>query len=187
MTHHAGSVPDTPRKAHWSDQAACAARHIDPELFHAGEREHDRVEQARGICAACPVREACLTSAYQVDDRWAIRGGLTHRQRLHYLNRNDGDIGRAVAEAVLDKNTLLHRIYLQHTRREGRHRVWTGPRQTVTVRQTVYTVRQLAFIAVHGAPPVGAVKQTCDVEGCVGPDCLTDRPMRDTAKFADAA
>jgi WhiB family redox-sensing transcriptional regulator len=187
MSNYSGSVPETPRKPSWRDTAACSAPHVDPELFHAGERDHASANEARQVCDSCPVRAACLTDAYQEDDRWAIRGGLSHRQRIHYLKRNDGDVGRAVAEAVVDKNTLLHRIYLQHTRREGAHRVWTDPRQVVTVRQTLYTVRQLAFIAVHGAPPVGAVKCACTVEGCVGPDCLTDRPMRDAAKFADAA
>ncbi|MFF7130031.1 WhiB family transcriptional regulator [Streptomyces sp. NPDC008240] len=182
MNHYEGSVPATPRKLSWRDAAACASKKINPDIFHAGEREPAQAEQARTICNGCPVRAACLTDAYEQGDEWAIRGGLTNRQRLYYLRKNDGHVQRAVAEAVNDSTVLIRHIYQQHIRRDGVHVLWTDPRHFINVRSKPYTIHQLAFIALYGVSPVGQVQRMCEQEGCVGKACLTDRRMRDAVK-----
>jgi len=37
---------------------------------------------ARAVCAACPVRAACLAHALAHDEPWGIWGGLTTRERI---------------------------------------------------------------------------------------------------------
>ncbi|WP_225840270.1 WhiB family transcriptional regulator [Streptomyces sp. NK08204] len=172
------------RKTSWYDSAACASRNIDPDIFHAGDR--DQIEEARSVCAGCPVRAECLIDAYEVGDQWAIRGGLTDKERRHYLRLAEGHVARAVSEALDDVTVLVRHIYEQHTRRDGVHVVWTDTRHFINVRKQPYTIHQLAFLALFGVPPVGHVKRRCDVEECVGPSCLWDRRMRDAARWANA-
>ena len=43
----------------WMERAACAS-HDDPDLWFAERGEEERQREALGICAACPVRPACL-------------------------------------------------------------------------------------------------------------------------------
>lgn len=37
---------------------------------------------AKAVCAACPVRAACLAHALACDEPWGIWGGLTSRERV---------------------------------------------------------------------------------------------------------
>lgn len=48
-------------------------RSYDPELFFA-ERPED-VEYAKSLCAACPVRAACLAGAVERQEPWGVWGG----------------------------------------------------------------------------------------------------------------
>ena len=183
MTHYSGSIPTTPRKPNWRDNAACIG--ANPELFHAGERDPHATEEARTICGRCTVRTACLIAAYQEDDQHGLRAGLTHRQRNTYLRKAEGDITRAVAEALETTAILLQQIYRHHAKpAPGGHMVWTDHRHLVTVRGVPYTPARLAWIAFHGTEPIGQVKRACQVEGCVAKACLTDRWMRDRAAAA---
>lgn len=183
---YSGSVPETKRKADWRDIAACSTE--DPELFHAGERNPEATRQARDICQRCPVRTACLLSAYAEGDEYALRAGLTPRQRGAHLRKADGDVARAVNEALVSTPRLLQQIYHLHTQpAAGGHQVWTDQRHFVNVRSKPYTVHQVAWIALYGTPPVGHVQRACHVEGCVAKACLTDRRMRDQAAAAAAA
>ncbi len=71
-------------EAEWRDQAAC--RDADPRLFdYDPETDAESTgEPARRICAGCPVRTACLSSALSwpaEDDSVGIYGGLTPAER----------------------------------------------------------------------------------------------------------
>lgn len=177
------SVPDSLRSTAWQDAAAC--RTEDPELFYASERDPRGVEAAREICGRCPSRTGCLTAAYQEGDTWAIRGGLTNRQRGALLRKHGGNITRAVADALEDTALLLREIYTHHAQpSDGGHVMWTDHRHAITVRGKPYTVHQIAWQALHGRPPVGHVQRSCAVEGCVAQGCLTDRPMRERSGAA---
>jgi WhiB family redox-sensing transcriptional regulator len=163
----------------WKASAACADKAIDPDIFHAGERDTESVRQARYVCASCPVRTACLADAYNSDDGWGIRAGLTPRQRTSHLRKADGNPARAVADALESTAVLLRQIYHHHAKATGDgHVVWTDHRHWINVRGTPYTVHRLAWIAHHGVESIGHVKRTCDVDGCVAKTCLTDQRTR---------
>ncbi|MGY5048253.1 WhiB family transcriptional regulator [Streptomyces sp. 900105755] len=181
MTHHTGSIPDTHRATDWRDNSACSQRGVDPDVFHATEADHAALREARAVCAGCPTRVACLTSAYQEHDEWGIRAGLTPRQRKIILKKADRNITRAVADALGDPTVLLKNLYWQHTQQAGRHRVWTDHRDWVNVRGKPFTVNQLAWRAIHGFAPEGHVVRTCEVDKCVADACLADDVTRKQA------
>ena len=45
----------------------------DPELWFAESPAH--VEDAKALCAPCPIREACLTGALDRREPWGVWGG----------------------------------------------------------------------------------------------------------------
>lgn len=48
-------------------------RSHDPELWFA---EHTaQVEQAKGLCRTCPIREGCLAGAIERQEPWGVWGG----------------------------------------------------------------------------------------------------------------
>jgi WhiB family transcriptional regulator, redox-sensing transcriptional regulator len=67
---------------HWRQRAAC--RDQDPELFFPvseigpGARQAD---QAKAVCAGCPVRAACLEYALDNGLDHGIFGGTTETER----------------------------------------------------------------------------------------------------------
>jgi Transcription factor WhiB len=67
---------DTPK---WQDDALCNEH--EPALFELGPEDMDQDDQheliAWGlqICAGCPVRAACDSSATELDRHWTTRGG----------------------------------------------------------------------------------------------------------------
>lgn len=87
---NAGAVPaDLSREQldkHWRLYSACTD--ADPELFFI-ERGSPRqmIDDARAVCAACPVKAQCLAWAIQEGARDGIWGGLTPRERGAYARR----------------------------------------------------------------------------------------------------
>ena len=71
----------------WRADAACLGH--DPELWFAddGDEGKEKRSEAIRICRACPVRKPCLNWAMRVNDRYAILGGLTKRQRTALRKR----------------------------------------------------------------------------------------------------
>ncbi len=67
----------------WQQAASC--RGIDPAIFHP-ETDED-ADEAKAICAMCPVREACLEYALVVREKLGVWGGLTERERRRVLRR----------------------------------------------------------------------------------------------------
>ena len=49
------------------------------------ESLHDEVAHAKRVCVGCPVRAACLDSAYRHREGWGIWGGKTTRERAGLL------------------------------------------------------------------------------------------------------
>lgn len=86
-------APDTlARPDRWRDEAACLSQ---PDLFVPRRTEKDgRVTDARRVCATCPVRQDCLTSAMAEEGRSdqfrraGVRGGLTPTQRASLARRS---------------------------------------------------------------------------------------------------
>lgn len=69
----------------WMQDAACAQ--TDPELFFPSKGEVPVADQARAVCAGCPVADQCLTFALRTEQRHGIWGGLTTRQRGELVKR----------------------------------------------------------------------------------------------------
>jgi WhiB family redox-sensing transcriptional regulator len=69
--------------ANWRQRAAC--RGIDADVFYPLSDE--MAEEAKGICADCPVREACLEHALMTRERDGVWGGRTERERRRILRQ----------------------------------------------------------------------------------------------------
>lgn len=75
----------------WSNQAACLKE--DPELFYAPGTEGVKmsraaVEQAKAVCAGCPVRAECLDWAIEHNEmEHGVWGGQTPHERRNTKRR----------------------------------------------------------------------------------------------------
>jgi WhiB family redox-sensing transcriptional regulator len=69
----------------WRQQARC--RGVDPEVFYPVSDDDEDAEEAKSICALCPVREACLEFALTTREKNGVWGGLTERERRRVLRR----------------------------------------------------------------------------------------------------
>lgn len=61
----------------WMVDAACVG--VDPDLFFP--EPGASVQEAKAVCAGCPVREECLDYAMSHHENWGIWGGVTARER----------------------------------------------------------------------------------------------------------
>lgn len=78
------SEPSTMNQQSWRTHAAC--RGIDPEIFYPVTDEEE-AEQAKEVCAECPVQEACLEHALAVREKDGIWGGCTERERRRIMRQ----------------------------------------------------------------------------------------------------
>lgn len=67
----------------WRDLARC--RGVDPLVFHPVNE--DDADEAKAICALCPVQEACLEYALDAREKDGVWGGLTARERRRVIRR----------------------------------------------------------------------------------------------------
>ena len=75
----------SPMNLSWRQQARC--RGVDPEVFYPVSDDDEDAEEAKSICALCPVREACLEFALTTREKHGVWGGLTERERRRVLRR----------------------------------------------------------------------------------------------------
>lgn len=87
----------TPSKTDWQDQAAC--RGVDTAVFFpVSEADAD---EAKAICATCPVAEACLEWALETRPPDGVFGGLTAMERHRLIRRRQkADRKQRAAEAA---------------------------------------------------------------------------------------
>ncbi|MDQ3979797.1 MAG: WhiB family transcriptional regulator [Actinomycetota bacterium] len=67
----------------WREDAAC--RGVDTDVFFPATDEE--AEEAKAICASCPVREECLSFALQTRQEDGVWGGLTETERRRLRRR----------------------------------------------------------------------------------------------------
>jgi WhiB family redox-sensing transcriptional regulator len=67
----------------WRQRAAC--RGVDPDIFYPVSDEE--AEDAKAICAICPVRQACLEWALTRRESDGVWGGATERERRRIIRR----------------------------------------------------------------------------------------------------
>ena len=74
----------------WRLRGACGNE--DPELFFpVGETSSTskrQIEQAKSVCAVCPVRSRCLAEALANSDTYGIWGGTSEDERRKLRRRN---------------------------------------------------------------------------------------------------
>lgn len=88
MSHHTGSVPDTPRASDWRDKASC--RTEDPNLFFASEvtpAGQANIRHAKVICWRCPSMYQCGQWAIDTRQGFGVWGGVSERERRAILRR----------------------------------------------------------------------------------------------------
>jgi WhiB family redox-sensing transcriptional regulator len=82
------AAPCNVRKHDWRDDSAC--RYVDPELhFPVGTRAEAQrqTEQAKAVCARCPVITQCREWALETRQRAGVWGGLSEDDRLRLQGR----------------------------------------------------------------------------------------------------
>ncbi len=67
----------------WQSKAACQG--LDPEIFYPLDDED--ADEAKTVCAACPVREACLEHALGYREKDGVWGGATERERRRIIRQ----------------------------------------------------------------------------------------------------
>ncbi|HMS12210.1 MAG: WhiB family transcriptional regulator [Microthrixaceae bacterium] len=67
----------------WVGKAACSG--LDPAVFYPPTDED--ADEAKAICAACPVQEPCLEHAIEMREKNGVWGGATERERLRIIRR----------------------------------------------------------------------------------------------------
>jgi hypothetical protein len=103
---HRIPAPPVPALAGWQYRAAC--RGTDLNVFFPDRGES--AEPARQICAACPVRQACLDYALSHGVTHGIWGGLTERDRrplrVHHAAAARQQRDEAITAAAAAGSTL---------------------------------------------------------------------------------
>jgi transposase-like protein len=90
--------------------AACGEN--DLELFYPEPDDQAAEQAAKAICAACPVKDACLEMALQTGDQHAILGGTTPAERIpmrrqrQQLQAREQAAQRATAATGIDPDEL---------------------------------------------------------------------------------
>lgn len=88
MSHYSGSVPATPRRVDWRDNAACRNEEPD-DWFPVGSTPAAQAQtvHAKAVCWTCPALEACGRWALQTRQPFGIWGGMTESERRAVLRR----------------------------------------------------------------------------------------------------
>lgn len=186
MTHYNGSIPDTAtRPADWLAQAAC---HDHADAMFPENNEAD-IAEAKRICRPCPVQADCVLDAIRTgDNEHGIRGGLRPSERravAHQLAEQHGIQAAAPAPEPRPERTFQSLWDERAIPLDDGHMGWTGA-VPVHLKGRYYTPRQIAFRVQRGRAPVGVVRRTCQVEGCVLPAHLADQAQRDARRRAAA-
>jgi WhiB family redox-sensing transcriptional regulator len=69
----------------WREAAACAG--LDDALFFPVGEEDAKIDAAKAVCAACPVRDVCLQYAIATNQTEGIWGGMTGAERRRLRRR----------------------------------------------------------------------------------------------------
>jgi hypothetical protein len=79
--HVAAKWPRLPVTPAWTLPPATACQNAAPQLFFPEPGEPD--DQAKAICAVCPVRAECLAAALANGERYGVWGGVNMETREH--------------------------------------------------------------------------------------------------------
>ncbi len=92
----------------WARQAQCRTAGLD-DLFVRGAAQN----QAKRICAGCPVKTECLAEALDNQMEWGVWGGMTERERRAVLrSRPNVASWRRLFEAAREEHVTKTRAPL---------------------------------------------------------------------------
>lgn len=193
MSHYQGSVPETEPAPDWRDTAAC--RGEDPDLFFASNattQGQAAIRRAKATCWTCPSMNACGQWAMDTRQPFGVWGGVSETERRSILRRRGirlltDDEDPAPRGRKPTPPLTLQSVWDTRTQpvQDG-HLVFTGY-VPVAIGGRHYTPRQIAFEVDRGRAPVGPVRRTCEVNGCVLPAHLRDQREREQARLAVAS
>jgi Transcription factor WhiB len=171
------------RPADWRTQAAC--RGEDPDLFfpHSWTGPSlTQIQQAKTICARCPVADTCLTTALAdeggAQDRYGIRGGLTGPERYSLRRRKTRGTREPRGQYKPPAYSLADAVARRVTHTEDGHAHVDGAKH-IHYQGRRYTTLQAAFMATHGRDPVGIVRRACGDGECALGEHLSDDVIRE--------
>jgi len=67
----------------WRQRAAC--RGLDPDIFYPVSDEE--ADEAKAVCAECPVHQTCLEHALANREHDGVWGGATERERRRLVRQ----------------------------------------------------------------------------------------------------
>ncbi|MCG0066267.1 WhiB family transcriptional regulator [Streptomyces tricolor] len=67
------------RNLAWLQHAACAGMDVRA-FFSSGHHARAQVNEARRVCATCPVQTQCAAWAIETGERWGVWGGMSQKQ-----------------------------------------------------------------------------------------------------------
>lgn len=77
--HVALPEPEFSQGTAWREHAACKGSALD---FLPHSLNLKMIAACKAVCATCPVKEECLQMALEADDKFAVCGGYTYKERL---------------------------------------------------------------------------------------------------------
>lgn len=77
-------LPEQPPRESWEPYGACLG--CDPALFFP--ERGSPCQQAKAVCAGCPVQRECLEFAVRTNQQFGIWGGLSRRERRRLRGHN---------------------------------------------------------------------------------------------------
>lgn len=188
MSQYTGIAPTSPLGP-WVQDALCASQEYADErdeLWFAPKSDKQALRRARQICWSCPVLRACGQWALDNREPIGLWGAVTETERRAILRRrgirlpDDKDIDEPIAP------DSLRDLWEQRTKKVGAHLKWTAS-TPVSFRGHTTTPQRIGFRLDRGREPVGIVRPTCGVRGCVLPADLADQVERDELRKQAAA
>jgi len=71
-----------PIQLEWQNRGACRNEH--PDIFFV--QPYESADEARTVCARCPVKQECGDYAIATNQRYGVWGGMTRRERVKVAN-----------------------------------------------------------------------------------------------------
>ncbi|AJT62458.1 hypothetical protein T261_0769 [Streptomyces lydicus] len=136
----------------WQVRGLChgmPAEDIDELFFHAA-RDRAAIDEAKAICARCPVKKACFDYALDNEIRHGMWGGLTETERRPWHARVNKRLDYSRIKAAFQGRD----IHLSDAEREAftRHayaRGWSPERLSYALRLDLDWARDLMRNAAH--------------------------------------
>lgn len=167
---------DTPRPTDWRDAAAC--RGEDPDLFFPKGYEGPSllvIEQAKAVCRRCPVMEQCGQWAMETCQPFGVWGGLSEAERRTILRRRG--VRLPAADEARPERTLAS-LLTQHAKpTPDGHLIWEGS-TPVHFQGRYHTPAQISFTVDRGHSPVGILRRSCPMDGCILAAHIADNEER---------